>query len=357
MSLSVLNVVVGLLVLSPGGADGQMNAKEVNAYKAFTPSIVSIIRNGEPIGTAALVDSSGLFVTHTDAVYARRVTARLSDGRTVVMVLKGTDDPTKLAVLQADDWIKSARPLSTAQGLKSGDRLVTVLPSGLIRAEYVGGKSGLMTQSHRLMPLSEISFEAPADRIGGGLVMTESGQLVGFLNAALRSNSEADIQVRPSQIEDEGPAPAGVANNFAARLNARAAKGLNRQGPADMTVAYTPAPRVLRRTNEYLVRGNGFDRPSIGVDVKNAPGRHGALIERVEQGSGADVAGLKVGDLVIDINDNPVNDQVDLARIVMDQEIGATLKIKVRRGQTLLTVPVVVGSRATQTRTAPGSAT
>src|SRR6476661_8597434 len=111
MSLSVLNVIVGMLVLAPSGADGQMSAKEVNAYKQFTPSIVSIVRNGEPIGTAALVDSSGLFVTHVDAVYARRVSARLSDGRTVVMVLKGTDDPTKLAVLQADDWIKSARPL------------------------------------------------------------------------------------------------------------------------------------------------------------------------------------------------------------------------------------------------------
>lgn len=332
-----------------------MSSKEVNAYKLFTPSIVSIVRNGEPIGTAALVDSSGLFVTHADAVYARRLTARLSDGRTVVMVLKGTDDPTKLSVLQAEDWIKSARPLSTAQGLKSGDRLVTVLPSGLIRAEYVGGKSGLETQSHRLMPLSEISFEAPADKIGGGLVMTESGEIVGFLNAALRSNSEADIQIRPSQIEDDGPRPAGV-SNIAKALDAQAARVLKRQGPADMTIAYTPAPRVLRRTIDSLVRGKDVDRPSIGVDVKNAPGRHGALIERIEPGSGAELAGLKEGDVVVEIDGNAVNDQVDLARIVMDQEIGKTLKVKVRRGQTLWAFPVVVGSRAGKTRTIPRSA-
>jgi len=360
MSLSVLNFAVGLLIFSPSAANDQMSSKEVNAYRAFTPSIASIIRNGEPIGSAALVDSSGLFVTHLNAVYAKRVSARLSDGRMIVMVLKSTDDPTKLAVLQADDWIKSARPLSTATGLKSGDRLVTVLPTGLIRAEYVGTKSGLVTQSHRMMPLSEISFEAPADRIGGGLVMTESGEIVGFLNAALRSNAEADIQVKPSQVEgsDDGPTPMGTAAaTFEKNLASRAMKTLRRPGPADMTVAYTPAPRVLRRTIDSLIRGKDVDRPSIGVDVKNAPAHRGALIEKVEPGSAADMAGLRAGDIVIQIDDEPVNDQMDLGRIVMDQEIGKTLIIKVIRGQTLILVPVTVSSKSGQNRTTGGSST
>jgi S1-C subfamily serine protease len=369
MSLSVLSSAVVVLAFSSGSGVGQSSHKEWNSYRLIAPSIASIMRGHDSIGTAALVDSSGLFLTHLDLVYAKRINARLSDGRIVTLLLKASDEPTHIALLQADDWIKAARPLTTAPDLKPGDTLMAVLPSGLIRAEFVGRKSGLVATSRRLMPLSEISFEAPAEKIGGGLVMTTSGEIVGFLNAALHSGGEADIQIQPTQMEGNIPrakagaarGTAGNARNTDAALVAPsgaqfAARALA-QGPADMTVAYTPSPRMLRRTMASLIKGQDVDHPSIGVDVKNAQGQGGALIQKIDPGSGADIAGLKAGDIVIEIDHKPISDQVDLASIVMDQEVGSTLIIKVKRGQSLLIVPVVVGSKAGKNRLNPGSAT
>lgn len=337
-----------------------MSQKEWNSYRVVTPSIVSIVRGQNAVGTAALVDSSGLFLAHLDSVYAKKIMARLSDGRIVTMTLKATDDPTQLAILQADDWIKTAQPLTTATGLKSGDRLMAVLPSGLIRAEYVGNKSGLVQKNRRLMPLSEISFEAPADRIGGGMVMTTSGNLVGFLNAALQANTETNIQVRPTQAQsDASPmAASGITQQRDLVPNMKGMRAASKAvGPADMTVAYTPGPKLLKRTLESLIRGKDVDRPSIGVDVKNSAGVEGALIERIEPGSGADQAGLRVGDVVVEINGQDIRSQMDLARAVMDQPIGANLRVKVKRGQYMMTVPVVVGSKPAKNRLNPGSAT
>lgn len=323
-----------IAVASHSGA--QMSSEEWSEYREINPSIASIIRGHDPVGTAALVDGSGLFLAHLDSVYNAHVLGRLSDGRIVHMTLKSSDDATQLAILQADDWIKTARPLAPADDLKSGDRLMAVLPSGLIRAEFVGGRSGLVTKSRRLMPLSEISFEATADRIGGGLVMTRSGELVGFLNAALKPIGEANIQIRPSQME--GDATPMIQRNLV-RDSQKAA------GPGDMAVAYTPSPRMLRRTMDGLIRGQDVERPSIGVDVKHSPGSDGALIEKVVPGSGADQAGLRVGDIVIEINGQDIDSQMDLAKVVMDQEIGAVLQVKIRRGQSMMTVPVMVGSK------------
>lgn len=361
MSSLVLSLSLVVVALSPSDGGGQMSQKDWNAYRLVTPSIVSIVRGRQSIGTAALVDSSGLFLAHFDSVYGKRVTAKLSDGRTVSLTLKAEDEPTQLAILQADDWIKSARPLVPAEGLKSGDQLMAVLPSGLIRAEYVGGMNGLEAKSRRLMMLSEISFEAPADRIGGGLVITPAGQLVGFLNAALHSGQEANIQARPSQeagvTSDAAPLAASrYANSIEPQAKTLRPRVLA-QGPADMTVAYTPSLKMLRRTIDSLVHGKIVDRPSIGVDVKNSPDHDGALIEKVEPGSAADQAGLKAGDIVVEINGKDVDNQMDLAKIIMDQQIGAQIIVKAKRGQNLLIVPVVVGSKPAKNHIGPGSST
>ena len=365
MSLSALSTVLITAVLASSG-HGQMSSNEFSAYRLVAPSIANIVRGREAVGTAALVDPTGLFLAHLDSVYGKRVNARLSDGRLISLTLRAEDDQTQLAILQADDWIKSARPLPPAEDLKSGDRLMAVLPTGLIRAEYVGGKSGVLASNRRLMPLSEISFEAPADRIGGGLVMTPSGNLVGFMNAALHNSGEADILVKPSKVqgggEGEGVLPKGAAPSIApmavqARNFGGAMGGGGKVGPGDMTVAYTPSTRMLRKTLASLIRGKDVDRPSIGVDVKNSPDNNGALIERVEPGSGADQAGLKAGDIVVEIDGQDINSQMDLAQVIMDQEVGATLRVKVKRGRTLLIVPVVVGSKPAKAHSGPQSST
>jgi len=350
MLSSALSVAL-VLALSPSGTM-QMASKDKAAWRAIEPAVASIVKGKQDIGSAALVDARGIFVTYLGSVYAPHVTARLSDGRIVGMTLKASDDTTQLAVLQADDWIKSARPLAPEEDpVNPGDRLIAILPSGIIRAEYIGSKHGLLASSKRLMPLSEINFEAPADMIGGALIVTTDGEMIGFLNAALHSSQEASIRIQPTRIESSPSARASLSKTLEGMLNAH-----GKMGPADMTTAYTIAPNVFRRTMEDLISGRGVERPTIGVDVKNAPAG-GALIESVEPGSSAAQSGLKPGDVVFEIDGKPIDDQVALAKAVMDHQVGASLIVKVRRGRSLLIVPVRVESRAAKRPLSPGGAT
>lgn len=328
----------------------QQAAKERSAWQSMEPSVAWIQRDGQSVGSAALVDRKGLFLTHVGAVQGHQVKAKLSDGRTVEMTLKASDEPTQLAVLQASDWIKSAKPIVPVEGeLKAGDRLLAIVPGGMIRAQYISGsRFGVVSPSQRLMPLSEISFEAAAERISGALVLTPEGKIVGFLNATLRAEpTQQAMRTQANDLTATGEAMRAPMPLFATK---------RQFGPADMTVAYTTAPSALDRALDSLVRGKSVARPSIGVDVKNAPGG-GAQIDAIHPGSGAEEAGLKKGDVVTEINDRPIRDQVDLAKAVMEQQPGASLKIKVKRGRLTVIVPVRVGSKTSKVPVRPESST
>ncbi len=341
------------LALLPMGTT-QVGSKDKAVWRSIEPAIASIVRGRQDVGSAALVDARGIFVTYLGSVYAPHVTARLADGRIVGMTLKASDDTTQLAVLQADDWIRSARPIAPEEDpLIAGDRLLAILPSGLVHADYEGSIHGLVASSKRLMPLSEIHFAAPPDKIGGALIVTADGEMIGFLDAALHSREgEEANEVLPSAMEGGSAAKPSLSRTLKSMLQVRP----RRYGPQDMTTAYIVAPNVFRRTMEDLISGRGVDRPSIGVDVKNAPAG-GALIESVAEGSSAAQAGLKPGDVVFEINGKRIEDQVALAKAVMEHQVGASLTVKVRRGRSMLIVPVRVGSHQAKRPANPEGAT
>lgn len=349
----MLSSALSALIVLGGAASGaapQAVEKDRSAWHRVEPSVASIVQGNQDLGSAALVSGKGLFLTHLGAVYGRTVKARLSNGEMVEMTLKASDEPTQLAVLQASDWIKTAKPLTPVDGeLKSGDRLLAIRSGSILRAQFVSGtRYGVVAPSQRLMQLSEISFEAASDQVDGALVMTPDGRLVGFLNATLRSNNEAELSRPMNSVTSDTQGLVPMAKGAASRM-------ARKFGPADMTVAYTASPVALERALDSLLRGKGVDRPSIGVNVKNAEGG-GALIDSVAPGSEAEQAGLQPGDVVIEIDGAKIEKQVDLAKAIMDQEIGSSIRMKVRRGRWTLTVPVRVGSKSQKPPLRPESA-
>jgi S1-C subfamily serine protease len=74
-------------------------------------------------------------------------------------------------------------------------------------------------------------------------------------------------------------------------------------------------------------------------------GQGGALIDEVTAGTGADEAGLQVGDLVISIDGAPVQDGGDLAAQVQTHQPGDTVDLVVVRDGNEVTVPVTMSER------------
>ena len=80
----------------------------------------------------------------------------------------------------------------------------------------------------------------------------------------------------------------------------------------------------------YLGVYVGEVTPEIAME-KNLPSRVGAFIPRLVPGGAAEQAGLLAEDLIIQINDTPIENSGDLLRFLRAQSIGAAVTVKVLR--------------------------
>jgi S1-C subfamily serine protease len=111
-----------------------------------------------------------------------------------------------------------------------------------------------------------------------------------------------------------------------------------------------------------LIRFGRVQRPRLGVElapemVAQRLGLEGAVIYRVEPGSGADRAGLRglqedrrgrieLGDVIVHVNDEPVTSSGDLLLILENKKPGDTVRVGLLRGNRRVEVPVRLGGPA-----------
>jgi S1-C subfamily serine protease len=327
MFLSVVSV--GLALAAPNQV-GRLSDKEQAVWKRMEPAIVMVLNNGKPTGPAALIDRKGLFIAHRQAVSSQRVQGRTNDGHSINLSVRSVDPITQMVLLEADQWnAERARPFSAPQTARPGGTLLAVLATGPIRAELISTqKFGVVKPNSRLVPLSEFRFEAPAEAVGTALVFTENGEFFGSLHATLGT--------------DEAPGRLG-GNSVAATTSLPRIPGLKiDMGPSALTVAYTAGPDLVRRVMEgFRSESQEVDYPTLGVFCRDNIGG-GALVQKVTPGSAAAEVGIRVGDVIVDIGGNLIANQVDFARVMLNQRVGQKITIRIKRGsQTLLVDPVV----------------
>jgi glutaredoxin-like YruB-family protein len=95
-------------------------------------------------------------------------------------------------------------------------------------------------------------------------------------------------------------------------------------------------PRLDRLAAKYAAPPPPVDpalRPKVGLRVKDAPG--GAEVGGVTPGSPAEVAGVRVGDLITELNGRLVRSAADLEEVLStlrpSAEAGQTIAVQVRR--------------------------
>ncbi|HXH60260.1 MAG TPA: PDZ domain-containing protein [Fimbriimonadaceae bacterium] len=329
MSFSVVSLVLAL------AQQQAVPVQDSAVWKTVRTSVVTI-QNG---GVAALIDDSGLFLAHASSVPGNQVKAKFFDGTQVTLIDVATDEQTQLTLLKATVWRQGTHNVVQVASTPATAKLelLAVTTDGPKSGEFVtDGLTGVMRPSLRYVPLSEIRLASSDDQLGGAMVFNASGELMGVLGATLSTDSDKKGS-RSNALSGGGSA-------------AEALKfGLDKFGPQGLTVAYALGREVLERVVDgFKSPTHKVDHPTIGIFFKATVDGKGVYIDTVMGGSPAANAGLEPGDVILEVDGEPVNNPVDLAVLLFRHNVGDVLSIKYMRGILKATTQVKVeGSQST----------
>ncbi|HEV7166444.1 MAG TPA: trypsin-like peptidase domain-containing protein [Micrococcaceae bacterium] len=295
--------------------------------KDVEPSVVTIT-TAIGLGSGVVYHSDGTIVTDAHVVEDQQkqafktVQIQFADGSQSQATVVGVDDVTDVAVLKVDrTGLPAAQFASSAPQVGS---MTVVIGSPLGLDETV--TAGIVSSLHRNMPPSKdsphgainlLQTDAPiSPGNSGGAVADSSGQVIGLSEAYLPPSSGAVSIgfVTPSSTVTE------VADQLLKSGTVKhAALGVV---PADITA------QIAQR----------FSLPTTT----------GALVVNVSQGSPADRAGMKAGDIITKFAGTPVANVTDLLAALRKQDPGQQVDVVVQRGQAAPTLHVTLGNLATQ---------
>jgi serine protease Do len=273
---------------------------------SVAPSVVGI---GSRLRGSGVVVADGQVLTNAHNVRGDEVTVTFADGRSAPGRLAGIDVDGDLAVIAIDT--AGAPALSWADG--DGPAIGSVV---FAAAATPGGGARV---TFGTVSAVERSFRGPGGRRIGGSV--------------------------------EHTAPLAPGSSGGPLLDAEGGLvGLNTNRLGEGFYLALPADSALRERVEALGRGESVSRPRLGIAVApgrvarhlresvGLPARDGILVRGVEDDSAAARAGIREGDLIVEIGGQAVTEADQL------QEILATtampFEVKVVRGTDERTVSV-----------------
>lgn len=280
------------------------------------------------LGSGVIVRADGIILTNDHVVDgAEDISVDLPDRRTFKARLMGADKPSDLAVLKINaDRLPVLTPGNSDQ-VRVGDVCLAVgNPLGI--GETV--TAGIISAKGRQTGLSDGSFEdflqtdAPINQgnSGGALVNTR-GELIGINSQILSSNG--------GNIGIGFAIPSNMAKNVMDQLIAH---GKVSRGQLGVSVQYVTSDLAA----------------SLGM--KNVAG---VLVSGVSTGSPAEKAGIKSGDVILDVNGTSVNDVNELRNMIASAGANSEVTLTVFRNGATNQVKVKLAEFNPQAASANGS--
>jgi serine protease Do len=256
------------------------------------------------LGSGVIVTTDGYILTNNHVVDdADEIRVELTDGRSLVAKLVGTDEPSDLALLKINATNLHAVNLGNSDAVQVGDVVLAVgnplgvgqtVTMGIISAKGRSNRSGSGSYEDFLQT------DAPINRgNSGGALVNLKGELVG-INSQILSQSGGNIGIGFA-------IPSNMAKSVMDDL-----RTTGKVTRAQLGVTVQPVTSDLAE--------------SLGLNDVN-----GALIGSVTPDSAADRAGLKRGDVIKSFNGQPVSDTNTLRNRVASAKPGSTADVTVIR--------------------------
>ncbi|MCG8651719.1 MAG: trypsin-like peptidase domain-containing protein [Pirellulales bacterium] len=266
-------------------------------------------------GSGVIVDAAGYLLTNRHVIAdGEEITVTLSDGRRVMAEIVGTDALTDLAVLKVDSDSLIPIAWGDSDRCRVGSPVWAVgSPFGLDRTVTFGilsGKHRKVRASTQYQDFMQSDVAVNPGNSGGPLVDAR-GTLVGINTAIV------------------GDTYQGVSFSIPSNVAKQVYRSLRESGRVDrgwLGVALLDVP----------------DEQLIGED----PLIRGALVSAItQQNSPAAKAGLKSGDVILEVDDQPIRDIGHLMRLIGASLAGTSVKLNVARQDQRLELPVQLGTR------------
>lgn len=264
-------------------------------------------------GSGFIIDKSGIVLTNAHVVnQADKVTVTLNDGSAVSGVVLGTDEVTDLAVIkiEANPRNLPVATLGDSDAIQVGDWAIAVgNPLGFDNTVTLGIISTLKRSSAAVgIPNKRIDFIQTDAAINpgnsGGPLLDAEGEVIG-INTAIRADAMGIGFAIPI--------------NKAKAIAAQLARGEEVTHPFLGIQMVTLTPEMAKENNADP------NAPFLVPEVK------GVLVVRVVPNTPADQAGIRRGDVVVEMSGQPIATAEQLQAFVENSGVGQLLKIKVQR--------------------------
>jgi Do/DeqQ family serine protease len=275
-------------------------------------------RQFQSAGSGVIVDAkNGYIITNHHVVEnASEITITLLDNRSFAAKVIGSDEGADIAVLQAQQPNLVAMALGDSAHLEVGDFVVAIgNPFGLQHTVTAGivsalGRSGINPEGYEDFIQTDASIN-PGN--SGGALVNLKGELVG-INSAILSGSGGNIGI-----------------GFAIPVNMV-------KGVMDQLIKYGQVKRGQLGVNIYNVT------PEIAKEY-GLTDSSGALVAGVAQGSSAEHAGVKTGDIITSINGLVVKSAGELRNAIGMLRVGDKVEIGLLRDGKPHKVTALIGER------------
>jgi Do/DeqQ family serine protease len=301
VSPAVVNIATrGTIKEEPGQRNPLLDDPFFRRFFDAPPDSRPRERQFQSAGSGVIVDSkNGYIITNHHVVEnASEITITLLDNRTFSAKVIGSDEGADIAVLQAKQPNLIAMALGDSTRLEVGDYVVAVgNPFGLQHTVTAGivsalGRTGINPDGYEDFIQTDASIN-PGN--SGGALVNLRGELVG-INSAILSRSGGNIGI-----------------GFAIPVNMV-------KGVMDQLIKYGQVKRGVLGVNIYNVT------PDIAKEF-GLTESSGALVAGVAQGSAADRAGVKTGDIITSINGATMKDASELRNTIGMLRVGDKVEI------------------------------
>ncbi|MBC6428512.1 MAG: DegQ family serine endoprotease [Cellvibrionales bacterium] len=247
-------------------------------------------RPAEGLGSGFIISKDGYIVTNHHVIEdADQIIVRLSDRREYDAELVGSDSRSDLALLKIDERNLPTLEFAAEDDLKVGEWVLAIgSPFGLDYSVSAGivsamGRSLPNGSGQDYVPFIQTDVAINPGNSGGPLFNLD-GEVVG-VNSQIYTRSGGFMGLSFA-------VPATVAVDIIGQLRSSGAVARGWLGV------------VIQDVDRDLARSFGLDKP------------RGALVTRVQKDGPADRAGIRAGDLIIELDGKPIEFSHDLPHII-----------------------------------------